>query len=94
MTASRIYTKTGDDGTTRLLYGGRVSKGDELAGACGDIDEAIAALGAARAAGLELRLAEIVLRLQRELFAVAAGLAASPRQPAGWYPASPWSPPA
>jgi cob(I)alamin adenosyltransferase len=27
MTGSRIYTKTGDDGTTGLLYGGRVSMG-------------------------------------------------------------------
>ncbi|MGH3216557.1 MAG: cob(I)yrinic acid a,c-diamide adenosyltransferase [Trebonia sp.] len=80
MTASRIYTKTGDDGTTGLLYGGRVSKGDELVDAYGDIDEAVAVLGAARAAGLEPRLSGMVLRLQRELFAVAADLAASPRQ--------------
>ena len=80
VTRSRIYTKTGDDGTTGLLYGGRVSKGDELVDAYGDIDEAVAALGAARAAGLEPRLAGMVLRLQRELFATAADLAASPRQ--------------
>jgi cob(I)alamin adenosyltransferase len=80
MTRSRIYTKTGDDGTTGLLHGGRVSKGDELVDAYGDIDEAVAALGAARAAGLEPRLAGIVLRLQREMFAAAADLAASPRQ--------------
>ncbi len=80
MTRSRIYTKAGDDGTTGLLYGGRVPKGDELVGAYGDIDEAVAALGAARAAGLEPRLSEIVLRLQRELFVVAADLAVSPRQ--------------
>jgi cob(I)alamin adenosyltransferase len=80
MTRSRIYTKTGDDGTTGLLYGGRVSKGDELVDAYGDIDEAVAALGAARAAGLEPRLAGIVLRLQREMFAAAADLAASLRQ--------------
>ncbi|MGH3070438.1 MAG: cob(I)yrinic acid a,c-diamide adenosyltransferase, partial [Streptosporangiaceae bacterium] len=80
MTGSRIYTKTGDDGTTGLLHGGRVSKGDELVGAYGDIDEVIAALGAARAAGLEPRLSETVLRVQRELFAVAADLAANPRQ--------------
>ena len=79
MTGSRIYTKTGDDGTTGLLHGGRVSKGDELVDAYGDIDEAVAALGAARAAGLEPRLSEVVLRLQRELFAAAADLAASPR---------------
>ena len=80
VTRSRIYTKTGDDGTTGLLHGGRVSKGDELVDAYGDIDEAVAALGAARAAGLEPRLAGIVLRLQRQLFATAADLAASPRQ--------------
>ncbi len=80
MTGSRIYTKTGDDGTTGLLYGGRVSKADELVGAYGDIDEAVAALGAARAAGLAPRLSGLVLRLQRELFVAAADLAASPRQ--------------
>ncbi len=80
MSGSRIYTKTGDDGTTGLLYGSRVSKGDELVGACGDIDEAVAALGAARAAGLEPQISEMVLRLQRQLFTVAADLAASPRQ--------------
>jgi cob(I)alamin adenosyltransferase len=80
VTGSRIYTKTGDDGTTGLLHGGRVSKGDELVDAYGDVDEAVAALGAARAAGLEPRLSEVVLRLQRELFAAAADLAASPRQ--------------
>lgn len=80
MTRSRIYTKTGDDGTTGLLYGSRVSKGDELVDAYGDVDEAVAALSAARAAGLEPRLAGIVLRLQREMFAAAADLAASPRQ--------------
>ena len=80
MTGSRIYTKTGDDGTTGLLHGGRVSKGDELVDAYGDIDEAVAALGAARAAGLEPRLSETVLWLQRQLFAAAADLAASPRQ--------------
>ena len=80
MTRGRIYTKPGDDGTTGLLYGSRLSKGDELVDAYGDIDEAVAALGAARAAALEPRLAGIVLRLQREMFAAAADLAASPRQ--------------
>jgi cob(I)alamin adenosyltransferase len=80
MTSSGIYTKTGDDGTTGLLHGGRVSKDDELVDAYGDVDEAVAALGAARAAGLEPRLSQIVLRLQRQLFVVAADLAASTRQ--------------
>ncbi len=40
---ARIYTKTGDDGITGLLYGGRLSKSDDLVEACGDIDEAVAA---------------------------------------------------
>ena len=45
----RIYTKTGDDGTTGLLYGGRVSKADLVPEACGTIDEAVALIGLARA---------------------------------------------
>nr|MDQ2897894.1 ATP:cob(I)alamin adenosyltransferase [Actinomycetota bacterium] len=40
-----IYTKTGDDGTTGLLFGGRVSKADPVIEACGSLDEAVAALG-------------------------------------------------
>ena len=46
---SRIYTRTGDDGTTGLLYGGRVRKDHPAPAACGDVDEAQAALGLARA---------------------------------------------
>ena len=78
---TRIYTKTGDDGTTGLLYGGRVSKSDDLVEACGDIDETVAALGVVRAS-TEARgdLAGLLLRLQRELFVVAADLAANPQQ--------------
>lgn len=45
----RIYTRTGDDGTTGLLFGGRVPKIDPRVVANGDIDEAQAALGLARA---------------------------------------------
>jgi cob(I)alamin adenosyltransferase len=80
--ASRIYTKTGDDGTTGRLFGGRVAKDDVLVEACGDVDEAVAALGLARA---ELLLnpeaahwAELVLAAQRQLFVVAADLMANP----------------
>ena len=45
----RIYTKTGDDGTTGLLYGGRVPKDDLVTEAYGTTDEAVAVLGLARA---------------------------------------------
>lgn len=44
-----IYTRKGDDGTTGLLYGGRVRKDDPRPAAYGDIDEAQSAVGIARA---------------------------------------------
>lgn len=49
MSASRIYTKLGDDGSTGLLFGGRTSKGSLLMDAVGSVDETVAALGTARA---------------------------------------------
>jgi cob(I)alamin adenosyltransferase len=72
----KIYTKTGDDGTTGLLYGGRVSKDDLRTEAYGGTDEAVALLGLARALrpaadGLDAFL----LDLQRQLFVVGAELA-------------------
>ncbi|HEX7172037.1 MAG TPA: cob(I)yrinic acid a,c-diamide adenosyltransferase [Candidatus Limnocylindria bacterium] len=78
----RIYTKKGDDGTTGLLFGGdRISKSDLRTDAYGTTDEAVSALGLARAAigngtdRAEARLAELTIRLQRELFVVGAELA-------------------
>lgn len=75
----RIYTGTGDDGSTGLLFGGRVSKADPVAEAAGAIDEAVAALGLARALlAEEPALAGEILDLQRELFVVGADLATNP----------------
>lgn len=74
-----IYTKTGDDGSTGLLFGGRVSKGDPLIGICGTLDEAVAALGLARAASTDQQLRAAILDCQRGLFVAAADLAANPR---------------
>jgi cob(I)alamin adenosyltransferase len=76
----RIYTKKGDDGTTGLLYGGRVSKGDPATEAYGSVDEAVAALGLARSLVADEPLRELVLRLQRELFVVGADLATNPHE--------------
>jgi cob(I)alamin adenosyltransferase len=73
----KIYTKKGDDGTTGLLYGGRISKDDIRAEVYGTLDETCSALGVARAAGLVPRVEEIVVRLQRELFVTGAELATS-----------------
>jgi cob(I)alamin adenosyltransferase len=87
---SVVATTKGDDGTTGLLYGGaRIGKDDPRTEAYGTIDEAIAALGIARAnlgikrghgtlpAGLG-GLAPLILRFQRELFVVGAELATNP----------------
>lgn len=78
----RIYTRKGDDGTTGLLFGGdRISKAALRTDAYGTTDEAVSALGVARAAlGAsperdEAHLATLILRLQRELFVVGAELA-------------------
>ncbi|HXY93285.1 MAG TPA: cob(I)yrinic acid a,c-diamide adenosyltransferase [Acidimicrobiia bacterium] len=77
--ARKVYTRTGDDGTTALLYGGRVRKDSVGPDAYGAVDEAVSALGLARAEtdrGNELD--ELLVRLQRELFVVGAELATAP----------------
>lgn len=72
----KIYTKTGDDGTTGLLYGGRVSKDDIRTEAYGSVDEAVAAIGVARALGpVGEGLGSLLLEVQRQLFVVGAELA-------------------
>ena len=84
---SAVATRRGDDGTTGLLYGEeRVPKDDVRTEACGTIDEAVAALGLARAELiLEAQrgalprvidgLADTILHIQRELFAAGAEVA-------------------
>jgi cob(I)alamin adenosyltransferase len=74
-----IYTRGGDDGTTGLLYGSRVSKADLATQAYGTTDETVAALGVARAAASG-STAEELLALQRQLFVVGADLAANPTE--------------
>lgn len=76
----KIYTKKGDDGSTALLFAGkdRVSKAALRPSAYGDGDEAVSALGLARAVCTEPELADLILRLQREMFVVNAELATGP----------------
>ena len=76
----RIYTKTGDDGTTGLLYGGRISKADPATEAYGTTDEAVAVLGLARALTEDPAFADRLLSLQRQLFVVGADLATNPAE--------------
>jgi cob(I)alamin adenosyltransferase len=76
----KIYTKKGDDGTTSLWYGGRVSKTDARTEAYGAVDEAASALGVARAlcGPDDAELAADILRLQDDLFIAGAELATAP----------------
>lgn len=81
--SDKVYTRKGDDGTTQLFFAGkeRVSKADPRPSAYGEVDEAVAALGVARAQAVEdgaEDVAEIVLGRQRELFVLAAELATPP----------------
>jgi cob(I)alamin adenosyltransferase len=82
----RIYTKTGDDGTTGRLYGGRVSKADAATEASGAIDETVAAIGVARALCRDASLSAELLGLQRDLFVVGADVATNPVQRAKLEP--------
>jgi cob(I)alamin adenosyltransferase len=75
----KVYTRKGDDGSTGLLYGGRVGKDTAGPAAYGEVDEAVSALGLARAeAEPGSELAETLVRIQRELFVVGAELATAP----------------
>lgn len=79
----KVHTGKGDDGTTGLLYGGRVRKDAAGPAAYGSVDETVAVLGLARAeAGDGEPAAALILRLQRELFVVGAELATAPQNTA------------
>jgi cob(I)alamin adenosyltransferase len=75
MSAPRIYTRKGDDGTTGLLYGGRVRKDAPLPSAYGDVDEAQAFLGLARAETDDEELARLLVAVERDLWVLMAELA-------------------
>ena len=74
----KIYTKTGDDGTTGLFYGGRVSKASVLPMAYGAVDEAQAAIGLARAANEDPEFDQLLTLLCRDLYVAMAELATLP----------------
>lgn len=76
VTLNRIYTRTGDAGTTRLATGEPVSKTDLRVTAYGEVDETNACLGLARLHTAGAPLDEILARLQNELFDLGADLAA------------------
>jgi cob(I)alamin adenosyltransferase len=72
---SRIYTRTGDDGTTALGDMSRASKTDPRVAAYGAVDETNAAIGVALAlGGLDDDIATLLKRIQNDLFDVGADL--------------------
>lgn len=73
-----LYTRTGDDGYTGVLGRDRVAKYDLQPVAYGTLDEVSALLGVARTAALHPCAAEIILEVQRDLYAAMADLATTP----------------
>jgi cob(I)alamin adenosyltransferase len=71
----KIYTKTGDRGETSLFDGTRVAKTHPRVAAYGEVDELQAAVGVAVAHGADAELAEMLVAIQRDLFALGARLA-------------------
>ena len=71
----KIYTKTGDSGETSLFDGTRVMKNDPRVAAYGDVDELQAVMGVAAAHAEDPALKDMIVSLQRDLFALGARLA-------------------
>jgi cob(I)alamin adenosyltransferase len=74
----KLYTKTGDDGTTGLFGGGRIPKASRRVEAYGTVDETNAVIGVARATGLPLVIDVVLERVQEDLFTLGAELACVP----------------
>lgn len=75
----KIYTGTGDDGTTGLLYGGRVRKDSLIMQINGTVDEAQAAMGTARAEAVpDSELDRLLVGLERDLYVLMAEVATDP----------------
>ena len=72
---TKIYTRTGDDGTTALGGGQRVPKDAARVTACGTVDELNSAIGVALAHGLSARLTDVLPVIQNELFHLGSDLA-------------------
>jgi cob(I)alamin adenosyltransferase len=72
---NKIYTRTGDDGSTGLVDGSRLSKDSARVSAYGDVDETNSVIGLVRLHLTHLGLDRILARIQNELFDLGADLA-------------------
>ena len=71
---TRVYTRTGDDGTTSLIGNHRVAKDSARVESYGTVDELSSTLGAALSCGLDQRLVAALARIQNELFHLGSDL--------------------
>ena len=71
----KLYTKTGDAGSTGLFGGGRVPKNDHRVAAYGDVDELNAAVGVVRSVEPVALAADLLTAVQRDLLAIGGQLA-------------------
>ena len=72
---NKIYTRTGDDGSTGLVDGSRLSKNDVRVRAYGDVDETNSVIGLVRLHLENRRLDDMLSRIQNDLFDLGADLA-------------------
>ena len=72
---NKIYTRTGDDGTTGMVDGSRRAKHSLRIAAIGEIDEANSAIGVAAAAIVQDTLSAVLFRIQNDLFDLGADIA-------------------
>lgn len=72
---TKVYTRTGDDGSTGKADGSRVAKNSSLITAMGEVDELNAAIGLLRAEELPMEIDQVLLAIQNDLFSVGGELA-------------------
>tara|TARA_B100000809_G_C15075486_1_gene507626 strand:- start:501 stop:1049 length:549 start_codon:yes stop_codon:yes gene_type:complete len=77
----KIYTKTGDNGTTGLYGGTRVSKSDERLDVYGTLDELLSHIGLIHDLVDEAEIKSFLIELQAELFCIGSHIASSPDKP-------------
>lgn len=81
---NKIYTRTGDDGTSGLVDGSRVSKASALMSAIGDVDEANSLIGVATVLSVGTMRAQLTV-IQNDMFDLGADIA-TPDTPVEWTP--------
>ena len=72
---TRVYTKTGDDGNTSLVFGQRISKASKRVIAYGDVDELNSVIGIVRSKNSDKQIDELLTIIQNDLFIIGADLA-------------------